>query len=340
MPQVYSTSRFDWEFGSEGSRWAVLYVDEMHTWQDGQLGIKQLPDGAWANAQTGRLFAPSFESQTGGNGYDPGHVSQNGFWYGLAGVTRAVLTNAALVGAGILCPPLGVLMLAGAIGYGVYDYRSRVTSGEGGAEAAFHTFGDLSGLESINQAITNPKLDSYEAGQAFGNGVVQFSTLALGAGYLAYRAPRVLGYEWAIGTAEADGTFVLGSTRLFRRAKADAKIAIRFDEELGSDAYELHHSDPEFMGGARDQKRTSIETSEHDALHNEMNTHLDQYTDVFGHTMRPGPSNSAQRIQMNFTRAERLNALADFYNRVDVQSRWWEASRDFFNQHPHLKAQR
>jgi hypothetical protein len=52
--------------------------------------------------------------------------------------------------------------------------------------------------------------------------------------------------------------------------------------------------------------------------------------------MRPSSINSAQGIQRNFSRIERLRAMSDFYNRADIQGRFPEAARDFFAQWPKL----
>jgi hypothetical protein len=120
-------------------------------------------------------------------------------------------------------------------------------------------------------------------------------------------------------------------------AQEDASIAIRFDEEYGSDAYEEHHSDPEFMGGDPNQDTTTMEATDHDELHSEMYDHLEDYVDGSGNNMRPAAGNSARDIQRNFTLDERLGALADFYNSANVQARWSEAANDFFTQHPQLK---
>jgi hypothetical protein len=120
-------------------------------------------------------------------------------------------------------------------------------------------------------------------------------------------------------------------------AEEDANIAIRYDEEYGSDAYEEHHSDPEFMGGDPNQDTTTMEATDHDELHSEMYDHLEDYVNGSGNNMRPASGNTAEDIQLNFTRDERLEALADFYNRADVQGRWPEATNDFFVQHPQLK---
>jgi hypothetical protein len=127
------------------------------------------------------------------------------------------------------------------------------------------------------------------------------------------------------------------SPEMQARAQADAEYDMRFDEEMGSDAYEGHHSDAGFMGGDPNQKLTVMEESEHDILHSMLNDHLEEYADDMGNTMRPGSTNNAEQIQLNFTREERLQAMGDFYNRADVQGRFPEAANDFFAPHPELE---
>jgi hypothetical protein len=96
-----------------------------------------------------------------------------------------------------------------------------------------------------------------------------------------------------------------------------------------------HHSDPKFMGGDADQPLTNMPASEHRQLHTDMYRHLDTYTDASGHTMRPKRGNDRWAIQENFSRDERLNALADFYR--DNARKYPDAARDFFDQHPGLR---
>jgi uncharacterized protein RhaS with RHS repeats len=100
------------------------------------------------------------------------------------------------------------------------------------------------------------------------------------------------------------------------------------------DPIQAHHSDPKFMGGDPDQPLTDMSRSSHQDLHNTMNKFLEQYTDEAGNNMRPTSNNSGQDIKTNFPRAERLDALKDFYNGPGAQ--WPNAAQDFFTQHPEL----
>ena len=101
---------------------------------------------------------------------------------------------------------------------------------------------------------------------------------------------------------------------------------------------ELHHSDPIFMGGDPKQKTTSIPKDTHrgagKSLHNDMNEFLRQKTDGFDNHMRPQRGNPGAMIRDNFTRRERLEALAEFYKKY--RDTYPDVARDFFDQHPHL----
>jgi RHS repeat-associated protein len=115
-------------------------------------------------------------------------------------------------------------------------------------------------------------------------------------------------------------------------AEDEAKeIAEKEAEEL----IELHHSDPKFMGGDPAQELTPLERSEHKALHNDLNTHLEKYKNVKGESMRPTVKNPGAKIRGNFTRPERLKALKDFYK--GPGAKYTSAASDFFKQHPSLK---
>src|SRR5579871_3739738 len=83
------------------------------------------------------------------------------------------------------------------------------------------------------------------------------------------------------------------------------------------------------------QPLTDMPVKKHQALHNDLNDHLDGYTDGAGNNMRPRRGNSGKKIRRNFSRDERLDALADFYkaNRKEYRG----AAKDFFDQHPELE---
>lgn len=72
-----------------------------------------------------------------------------------------------------------------------------------------------------------------------------------------------------------------------------------------------------------------------DSLHNELNIFLRGKIDATGNHMRPQRGNSGADIRQNFTRAERLNADAEFYKKFG--DKYPDVARDFFKQHPHLK---
>ena len=99
-----------------------------------------------------------------------------------------------------------------------------------------------------------------------------------------------------------------------------------------------HHSDPKFLGGDPKQPLTTLEDTIHRNLHKDMNDFLFGKTKVInGKTvhMRPQRRNSGAVIRRNFTRNERLDALAEFYK--GIGSKYTEAVNDFFKLHPNLK---
>jgi hypothetical protein len=95
-----------------------------------------------------------------------------------------------------------------------------------------------------------------------------------------------------------------------------------------------HHSDPMFMGGARNQPLTRMSALEHQELHSELNRFLRGQTDAFGRSMSPSRSNPGQFIRSNFSRSARLGAMRDFYR--GPGARFSRAAADFFKQHPDL----
>jgi len=96
-----------------------------------------------------------------------------------------------------------------------------------------------------------------------------------------------------------------------------------------------HHSDPKFMGGDPKQPRTPMSPEQHRQLHKDLNDFLRGKTDAAGNHMRPQRGNPADRIQENFSPAERQAAMAEFYKKFG--DKYPDAARDFFKQHPHLK---
>ena len=104
-----------------------------------------------------------------------------------------------------------------------------------------------------------------------------------------------------------------------------------FSRRTPPEPIERHHSDPKFMGGNPKQPLTAMPKSEHQQLHRDLNTHLRGVQNNRGQHMLLQKYNSGARIRANFTREDRLNALADFYR--GVGSRYSSAARDFFNQH-------
>ena len=109
-------------------------------------------------------------------------------------------------------------------------------------------------------------------------------------------------------------------------------------DSFGLSATHGHHSDPKFMGGDPKQKLTTLSQTDHVQLHRDLNAHLETKTKVVnGQTvsMRPKPGNSGAKIRTNFSRQQRLDALAEFYS--TNKKKYPQASADFFTQHPHLQ---
>lgn len=90
------------------------------------------------------------------------------------------------------------------------------------------------------------------------------------------------------------------------------------------------------MGGARNQQPlTAMPRSEPIDLHCTMNDFLETKVDAQGNSMSPKRGNSRDDIARNFTRPQRLRALAEFSK--GPGSRFSTAARDFFAQHPGLR---
>lgn len=91
-------------------------------------------------------------------------------------------------------------------------------------------------------------------------------------------------------------------------------------------------------GGKHNQNLTKLTDTDHKQLHRDMNDFLVGKTkNINGGTvhMRPQRGNSGKKIRLNFTRTERLRALADFYKGKGAQYK--DAVFDFFIQHQGLK---
>ena len=89
------------------------------------------------------------------------------------------------------------------------------------------------------------------------------------------------------------------------------------------------------MGGKTKQPLTKLKTPVHKRLHNAMNKYLRGVTNSEGQHMRPQSNNSGAQIQSNFTRPQRLKALANFYK--THRTTFPKAANDFFGQHPTLE---
>ena len=113
-----------------------------------------------------------------------------------------------------------------------------------------------------------------------------------------------------------------GSLSGWQRAK-EARVSPWTGEPI-----QRHHSDPKFMGGDPNQRLTPMSKSRHKDLHKDMYRYLEQHTDANGNHMRPLPNNSGLRIQNNFIRPQRFDALKGFYDNYPIK--YWDARRDFY----------
>ena len=113
-----------------------------------------------------------------------------------------------------------------------------------------------------------------------------------------------------------------GSFSGWQRAK-EARVSPWTGEPI-----QRHHSDPKFMGGDPNQRLTPMSKSRHKDLHKDMYRYLEQHTDANGNHMRPLPNNSGLRIQNNFIRPQRFDALKGFYDNYPIK--YWDARRDFY----------
>ncbi len=119
-----------------------------------------------------------------------------------------------------------------------------------------------------------------------------------------------------------------------KACKAVVKAAKSVRKLVNSLKKERHHADPKFLGGDPKQPLTKMRARTHRQLHKDLNDFLRQRTDAAGRHMRPQRGNSGAKIQQNFDRSERLEALRDFYR--GPGAKYKDAARDFFEQHPDL----
>jgi len=89
------------------------------------------------------------------------------------------------------------------------------------------------------------------------------------------------------------------------------------------------------MGGDPKQKLTNTPNKLHEQLHKDLNAFLRQRMDAAGNHMRPQRGNPGWKIRQKFTDEQRRRAMADFYRQYG--SKYPDAARDFFKQHPNLK---
>ncbi len=123
------------------------------------------------------------------------------------------------------------------------------------------------------------------------------------------------------------------SKTLFEDGFDSGKLNEATEQEAGLQEI-WHHSDPMFMGGDPSQPLTPMSNGTHIDLHNDLNSFLEGETDGLGNSMRPSATNSADRIQFNFSRDQLLDAMSRFYQAF--YDTYPDAAVDFFSQHPDL----
>jgi hypothetical protein len=97
-----------------------------------------------------------------------------------------------------------------------------------------------------------------------------------------------------------------------------------------------HHSFPMFLGGAKKQNLAELRARVHHDLHRELNAFLRGIVDLQGRHMRPQRGNSGAAIRANFTPAQRIQAMADYYNGPGNRLKFRNARREFFSMFPSL----
>ena len=166
-------------------------------------------------------------------------------------------------------------------------------------------------IEQIAKGIYNGDLKEVALGVAF----LTVDVFTAGEGGEALKAGEVL-VEDALKVGAEDEVKEIGEKNLTEAAED----------------FELHHSDPKFMGGEENQALTKMEKGEHQELHKDLNKYLKDVKDGKGNHMRPQRGNPGSRIRQNFSRQQRVNAMKIFYK--GSGAKYTNAAKDFFKQHP------
>jgi len=143
--------------------------------------------------------------------------------------------------------------------------------------------------------------------------------------------------EEAARTTEAGAHGVEAAAHTGEAARAGEEGA-QATKSARREPIEGHHSDPKFMGGDPKQPLTDLPRSTHrgeEGLHNDLNKFLKERKNELGHDMAPRRGNPGSKVRDNFSREERLRALADFYKKF--YDKYPKVAEDFFKQHPHLR---
>ncbi len=176
---------------------------------------------------------------------------------------------------------------------------------------------------SLTGGITGGTMSSLTGGN-FGDGFKQGFAIGLGTGI-------------AGGLYQGHKEFKANSKPIIAKKTSEMSLQ-ELDEFIKNNPTKkihMHHSDPKFIGGENKQNLTPVLDSDHTTMHKSMNDFLRAKTDKYGNHMRPQRGNSGKNIRNNFTRANLLQAMSQFYKQPEFFNT--KAAIDFFKQHPKLK---
>ena len=193
-------------------------------------------------------------------------------------------------------------------------------------------------IEAGSQLYSNGEINDWKAvGGAAAQGAITGAVAGLTAGGSLLTQAAVAGIANGVGGAASNA--IQGKDITVGSVAKD--VAIGAASAVGSAVIskikfkvQQHHSDPMFLGGDPKQKLTPMITNRHQALHKDLNKHLQGKLDKSGNSMTPKRGNSGDRIRRNFSRQERIDATREFYNQPTNRVKYFDARRDFKKQHP------
>ena len=165
--------------------------------------------GSWLGNAWNALVRPSDYGVAG-------HVRSDG-WYWGAGQAISM----AVIGGALMFTPLAPLVIVGGIGFLAHQgYEGYEKYGGFSGAAA-----NMTGVAQIHEGWFNTNwrtgadldMTDSQRGALFSGGVLQLVSTAWMGANLVGAAPRLVGYQWAVGAAEEGGTMSFGMSRFFRR---------------------------------------------------------------------------------------------------------------------------